>query len=53
MRPAWPDWMVLGALLLTLTVVFALVFSQKPLHPDGPPLQWRSPAPQRGDSLRI
>ena len=54
MKPAWPDWSVLVALLLTLALVFALVvFSQRPRDPDGPPLLWRSPASERGDSLQI
>jgi len=53
MKPAWPDWSVLFALLATLLLVFALVFSQRPSDPDGPPLLWRAPVPQSGDSLQI
>ena len=53
MKTPLPDWLVLSAILLTLLVVFAFAFSLRPSEPDGPPLLWRSPTPERGDSLQI
>jgi len=53
MKPSWPDWTVLVALLLTLLVVFGLAFSLRPSNPDGPPLLWRDSAPSNGDSVEI
>ena len=53
MKPVLPDWTVLLALLVTLALVFSLIFSQRPSNPDSPPLLWRSPTPERSDSLQI
>jgi hypothetical protein len=46
MKSPWPDWMVLLTLALTLVLVFALVFSQRPSSTKEPPLLWRTPAGQ-------
>ena len=53
MKPAWPDWAVLAAILLTLLVVIGLAFSLRPSRSDAPPLLWRSPSVKGGDSLQI
>ena len=53
MKSAFPDWLVLTTILVTLLVVFALAFSLRPSDPDGPPLLWRTPSTERGDSLQI
>jgi hypothetical protein len=54
MKSPWPDWMVLLTLALTLVLVFALVFSQRPSGTKEPPLLWRTPTGQESSgSLQI
>ena len=43
-----PDRVVILALVLSVALCFALVFWAARLNPSGaPPLQWRSPGPER------
>lgn len=43
-----PDRVVIVGILLTIGICFALVFWTARLSPSGePPLQWRSPGPER------
>jgi hypothetical protein len=49
-----PDRVVILALVLSIALCFALVFWGARLNPSGePPLQWRSPGPERPEAPLI